>query len=45
MWAGTSRAIQTSFYRFVDDRKNARKNVGPLWKETGELVTRDMEKY
>ena len=32
-----------SFYRYIGDRKNTRENVGPLQKETGDLVTRDMK--
>jgi len=28
----------------VSDRRQTRKNVGPLWKEAGDLVTRDVEK-
>jgi len=33
-----------SFYRYISDKRKARENVGPLWKETGDLVTQDMEK-
>ncbi|GAB0176056.1 hypothetical protein GRJ2_000070800 [Grus japonensis] len=33
-----------SFYRYVSDKRKTRKNVGPLQKETGDLVTQDMEK-
>ena len=33
-----------SFYRYVGDKRKTRENVGPLRKETGDLVTRDMEK-
>ncbi|GAB0180284.1 hypothetical protein GRJ2_000493700 [Grus japonensis] len=33
-----------SFYRYVSDKRKTRENVGPLWKETGDLVTWDMEK-
>ena len=32
------------FYRYISDKKKARKDVGPLWKENGDLVMRDMEK-
>jgi len=32
------------FYRYVSDKRKARENVGPLWKEMGDLVTWDMEK-
>ncbi|KFV19528.1 hypothetical protein N340_02998, partial [Tauraco erythrolophus] len=33
-----------NFYRYVSDKKRSREDVGPLWKETGDLATRDMEK-
>ena len=33
-----------SFYRYLSDKRKTRKNVGPLWKEKGDLVTQDMEK-
>ena len=33
-----------SFYRYIGDKRKTRKNVDPLRKETGDLVTRDMEK-
>ncbi|KFV13722.1 hypothetical protein N340_01198, partial [Tauraco erythrolophus] len=33
-----------NFYRYVSDKKRSKENVGPLWKETGDLATRDMEK-
>ncbi|GAB0183773.1 mitochondrial enolase superfamily member 1 [Grus japonensis] len=33
-----------SFYRYVSDKRRMRENGGPLWNETGELVTQDMEK-
>jgi len=33
-----------SFYRYVSDKRKTRENVSPLWKEAGDLVTRDMEK-
>ncbi|GAB0204126.1 mitochondrial enolase superfamily member 1 [Grus japonensis] len=34
-----------SFYRYVSDKRRTRENVGPLWNETGDLVTegRDWE--
>ncbi|KFV01476.1 hypothetical protein N340_10208, partial [Tauraco erythrolophus] len=32
------------FYRYVNDKKRSRENVGPLRKETGDLATQDMEK-
>jgi len=28
----------------VSDKRKVKENVGPLWKETWDLVTRDMEK-
>ena len=33
-----------SFYGYVGDKRKTRENVDPLWKETGDLVTWDMEK-
>ncbi|GAB0181834.1 mitochondrial enolase superfamily member 1 [Grus japonensis] len=33
-----------SFYRYVSDKRRTREDVGPLWNETGDLVTQDMEK-
>ncbi|GAB0204631.1 hypothetical protein GRJ2_002928700 [Grus japonensis] len=33
-----------SFYRYVSDKRRTRENVGPLWNETGDLVTQDVEK-
>ncbi|GAB0188244.1 mitochondrial enolase superfamily member 1 [Grus japonensis] len=33
-----------SFYRYISDERKTRENVGPLWKEMGDLVTQDMEK-
>ncbi|GAB0186968.1 mitochondrial enolase superfamily member 1 [Grus japonensis] len=33
-----------SFYRYVSDKRRMRENVGPLWNETGDLVSQDMEK-
>ncbi|GAB0202682.1 mitochondrial enolase superfamily member 1 [Grus japonensis] len=33
-----------SFHRYVSDKRRTRENVGPLWNETGDLVTQDMEK-
>lgn len=32
------------FYRYISDKWKAREAVGPLWKEPGDLVTRDTEK-
>lgn len=32
------------FYKYVSDKRNTRENMDPLQKETGDLVTRDMEK-
>ena len=33
-----------SFYRYIDDKRKTRENVGPLSKEVGDLVTQDMQK-
>ncbi|GAB0201619.1 class II histocompatibility antigen, B-L beta chain-like [Grus japonensis] len=33
-----------TFYRYISDKRKMRENVGPLWNETGDLVTWDMEK-
>jgi len=33
-----------SFYRYISDKRKASENVGPLQKETGDLVTWDMKK-
>ncbi|GAB0176539.1 mitochondrial enolase superfamily member 1 [Grus japonensis] len=33
-----------SFCRYISDKRKTRENVGLLWKETGDLVTWDMEK-
>ncbi|KFU98531.1 hypothetical protein N340_12059, partial [Tauraco erythrolophus] len=33
-----------NIYRYVRDKKRSRENVSLLWKETGDLATRDMEK-
>ncbi|GAB0180563.1 mitochondrial enolase superfamily member 1 [Grus japonensis] len=38
------KGTKKSFYRHVSDKRKMRENVGLLWKETGDLVTRDMEK-
>ena len=38
------RSNKKSFYRYVDDKRETRENVGPLWKETGDVVTQDMGK-
>ncbi|GAB0176460.1 mitochondrial enolase superfamily member 1 [Grus japonensis] len=35
---------KTSFYRYVSDKEKTKENVGPLWNETGDLVTQDTEK-
>jgi len=32
------------FYKYVSDRRKTKENVSPLWKEAGDLVTRDVEK-
>jgi len=36
--------IELNLARHVSDKRKARENVGPLRKETGDLVTWDMEK-
>ncbi|GAB0197899.1 mitochondrial enolase superfamily member 1 [Grus japonensis] len=33
-----------SFYTHVSDKRRTRENVGPLWNETGDLVSQAMEK-
>ena len=33
-----------NFYRYIGNKRKTRENVGPLQKETGDLVTWDMEK-
>ncbi|GAB0185476.1 mitochondrial enolase superfamily member 1 [Grus japonensis] len=33
-----------SFYRYINDKRKTRENVGPLQKDIGELVTQNMEK-
>ncbi|GAB0189774.1 mitochondrial enolase superfamily member 1 [Grus japonensis] len=33
-----------SFYRYISDKRRTRENVGPLRNETGDHITRDMEK-
>jgi len=35
---------KNKFYRYMSNKRKAREDVGPLWKETGNLLTRDMEK-
>ncbi|GAB0187326.1 hypothetical protein GRJ2_001197900 [Grus japonensis] len=42
--ARDTKGNKKSFYRYINDKRKTRENVGPLWKETGNLVTRDMEK-
>jgi len=37
-------SLQFSFYRCISDKRKTRENVGPLWKEMGDLATWDMEK-
>ena len=32
------------FYRYISDKRKAKEDMDPLWKETGDLVTRDMKK-
>ncbi|GAB0179270.1 heparan-sulfate 6-O-sulfotransferase 3 [Grus japonensis] len=33
-----------SFFRYASDKRKMRENVGPLWKETEDLITQDMVK-
>ncbi|PKU32102.1 hypothetical protein llap_17594 [Limosa lapponica baueri] len=33
-----------NLYKYVRDKGKTREDVGPLWKETGDLITQDMEK-
>jgi len=35
---------KNEFYRYVSDKRKMRVSVGPLWKQTGNLVTWDTEK-
>jgi len=32
------------FYRYVSDERKARENVGPLWKEMGDVITQERDK-
>ena len=32
------------FYRYINNKRKAREDVSPLWKETRDLVVRDTEK-
>lgn len=41
--ASNNRSIKKSFYRYVNKRKT-REGVGPVWKETEDLITWDKEK-
>jgi len=42
--ARDNKGNKKSFCRYVSYKMKTRENVGPLWKETGDLVTQDMEK-
>ncbi|KFO13303.1 hypothetical protein N312_00590, partial [Balearica regulorum gibbericeps] len=42
--AGDVKHNKKSFYSYVGDKRKMRENVSPLWNETGDLVTQDMEK-
>ncbi|KAK4826209.1 hypothetical protein QYF61_006153 [Mycteria americana] len=42
--ARDSKGNKESFYRYIGGKRKTRENVVPLQKETGDLVTRDMEK-
>ncbi|PKU41302.1 rna-directed dna polymerase from mobile element jockey-like [Limosa lapponica baueri] len=35
---------KNNFYKYVRDKEKTREDVGPFWKETGDLVTQVMEK-
>ncbi|KFQ11448.1 hypothetical protein N330_00764, partial [Leptosomus discolor] len=37
------KANKKNFYRYTGDKRRTRENVGPLQKETGDLVTQDTE--
>ncbi len=39
-----SRATRKASSRYVRDKRKTKENVDSLWKETGDLVTQDMEK-
>ncbi|PKU39793.1 rna-directed dna polymerase from mobile element jockey-like [Limosa lapponica baueri] len=38
------RGNKKSFCRYAGDKRKTRENVGPLWKEIGDLVIQNMEK-
>lgn len=42
--AGDIKGSKKKFYRYISDKRKVGEDVGLLWKETGYLVTRDMEK-
>ncbi|KFQ79023.1 hypothetical protein N337_02880, partial [Phoenicopterus ruber ruber] len=42
--AGDVKSNKKSCYRYVGGKRNARENVDPLRKETGDLATQDIEK-
>ncbi|KFW65086.1 hypothetical protein AS28_14346, partial [Pygoscelis adeliae] len=42
--AGDIKGNKKGFYRYVGDKRKIRENVGPLQREMGDLVTRDMGK-
>ncbi|GAB0197821.1 hypothetical protein GRJ2_002247500 [Grus japonensis] len=39
-----ARDVKGNKKSFYSDKRKTRENVGPLWKEMGDLVTLDMEK-
>jgi len=41
--ATDTKGNKKSLYRYFSDKRKTRGNVGPFWKETGDLVTQDME--
>lgn len=42
--AGHIKRSKKKFYRCTSDKRKDREDAGPLWKENGDLVTRDTEK-
>ena len=42
--ARNTKGNKRKFYKYISDKRKAKEDVCPLWKETGDLVTRDMKK-
>lgn len=40
---GTLRETR-KIYRYIDDRRNNREKVSPVWREMGDLITQNMKK-